>query len=285
MKNERLKKYLDKRINQPTVILCFKILLSKVIKDGLHIRMSKSEIHKSFDKQHTKFGVQTFRSDYLLRQTGRSELDAIGVEDEGKLFFVRPLFLKDVSIEEMIKIVNNIDKTYLAITAKHRKLYEEISSAKHLSIEKRKEFITYMLFEKETDRKGQSFEVTAFAILKAYYEIRGFGLNRFSTIYSNDGGIDYTSQYSIYQVTNNMSNKKFDTDILKAPLKKRIFVFKDASANFDYDKMEHELVSDYISGDDLLEHLDYMLKKKPSQNSSLVLEFLLKEFEREYYMN
>jgi len=138
--------------------------------------------------------------------------------------------------------------------------------------------------EKETDRKGQCFEVTSFAILKCFYSIRGFELNRFSTIYSNDGGIDFTSQTSIYQVTTKLSDKKFEEDIEKAPLKNRIFVFREASPSFDYSKMENELVSDYINSADLLNHLDYLMKKKPDANSLLIIDNILKEFQREYYL-
>ncbi len=284
MPNQNLQNYLDKRLSQPTVILCFKVLLDNAIAKGLEARMSKAEINRAFDKEHKNFGVQTFRSDYLLRQSGESPDNAIGVESGGNKFFIRPAFLMGLSQQELKAIIEKINKQFLEVSGKQKILYNEISSAWELSIEKRKEFIIFMLLKKETDRKGQSFEVTAFAILKTFYSIRGFELNRFSTIYSNDGGIDYTSQTSIYQVTTKLSDKKFEEDIDKAPLKKRIFVFREAVANFDFSKMDNELVSDYISADDLLSHLDYLFQKKPEINSSLILDSILTEFHREYYL-
>jgi|JI7StandDraft_1071085.scaffolds.fasta_scaffold182409_1 hypothetical protein len=284
MTNQNLQNYLDKRMSQPTVILCFKVLLDNVIKNGLKARMTKAEINKAFDKEHKKFGVQTFRSDYLLRQSGENPDNAIGVESDGNKFFIRPSFLNGLTPNDLKLTIEKINRQFLEVTAKQKVLYDEISKAGNLSIEKRKEFIIYMLLNKETDRKGQSFEVTAYAILKSFYSIRGFELNRFSTIYSNDGGIDYTSQTSIYQVTTKLSDKKFDDDIDKAPLKNRIFVFREAVTNFDFSKMDNELVSDYISADDLLNHLEYLFLKKPEVNSSMILNTILTEFQREYYL-
>jgi hypothetical protein len=284
MPNQNLQNYLDKRMSQPTVILCFKVLLDNVIINGREARMTKAEINKAFDKEHKNFGVQTFRSDYLLRQSGENPDNAIGVESDGNKFFIRPSFLNGLTPKDLKLTVEKINRQFLEVTEKQRVLYAEISKAGNLPVEKRKEFIIFMLLKKETDRKGQSFEVTAFAILKTFYSIRGFELNRFSTIYSNDGGIDYTSQTSIYQVTTRLSNKKFEDDIDKAPLKNRIFVFREAVTNFDFSKMDSELVSDYISGDDLLNHLDYLFLKKPEVNSSLILNTILTEFQREYYL-
>ncbi len=271
-------------MSQPTVVLCFKVLLDNVIVNGKKARMSKAEINRAFDKEHKNFGVQTFRSDYLLRQSGENPDNAIGVEGDGNNFFIRTDFLTGLNQEDLKLVIDKINKQFLEVSEKQKILYNEISSAKKLSIEKRKEFIIFMLLKKETDRKGQSFEVTAFAILKTFYSVRGFELNRFSTIYSNDGGIDYTSQSSIYQVTTKLTDKKFEDDLDKAPLKKRIFVFREASANFDYSKMENELVSDYISSDDLLTHLNYLFLKKPEANSLFILDTIMTEFQREYYL-
>lgn len=284
MPNSNLKNYLEKRMSQPTVILCFKVLLENVIKNGYDARMTKAEINRAFDLEHKKFGVQTFRSDYLLRQSGENPDNSVGVENGGNDFFIRPLFLTGLSIPELVTIVETIDVKFLGIIEKHKKLYDEIENAKKLTIGEREKYIIHMLMEKETDRKGQCFEVTSFAILKCFYSIRGFELNRFSTIYSNDGGIDFTSQTSIYQVTTKLSDKKFEEDIEKAPLKNRIFVFREASPSFDYSKMENELVSDYINSTDLLNHLDYLMKKKPDTNSLLIIDNILKEFQREYYL-
>ena len=102
-------------------------------------------------------------------------------------------------------------------------------------------------------------------------------------MYSNDGGIDFASQIAVYQVTTSLSNKKFDEDLDKAPLKKRIFVYKKKVSGFDDSKFDNDLVLDHVSGDDLKTHLNYLLDKKPLKNSLLILDIIKSEFEREYY--
>jgi len=60
MPNQYLQNYLDKRMSQPTVILCFKVLLDNVIKNGYMAKMTKVEINRAFDKEHKSFRVQSF---------------------------------------------------------------------------------------------------------------------------------------------------------------------------------------------------------------------------------
>lgn len=279
--NAKLHTYLERRISQPTVILCFKVLLENVIKNSKDSGLKKSEIAVEFNRQCKFFGITRFRTDYILRQSGVGN-DAIFESDTR--FYIEESFLKGMDSEDYAKIITRIENQYQELGAIRNELYKSIHEAQKLPIDKRREFIRYMLLDRETEKKGQSFEVTAYAILKAFYAVRGFELNRFSTIYSNDGGIDYTSQSAVYQVTTLLSNTKFAEDLIKAPLKKRIFVFKNAGAHFDFKQMDNELVTDYISADDLMNHLDYLLLKKPEFNSSLVFQIILQEFEREHYL-
>ena len=284
MNNQKLSNYLDRRMKQGTVILCFKILLENAISNGISSTMTKAEINKEFDQQHKNFGVGTFRSDYLLRQTSKSDLNAIGVKSDNSTFYIREEFLKDLSTEDIETISKGIEEFYENLTQEHKRLFKQIEGALKLNIAGRKKFILKMLLEQETDKKGQSFEVTAYAILKAFYRIRGFELNRFSTVYSNDGGIDFTSQMAVYQVTTNLSNKKFDEDLDKAPLKYRVFVYKTAASGFDTSRFDNDLVLDHISSDDLVKHLEYLLEKRPDKNSELILKVIESEFIREYYL-
>ena len=282
--NKKLDKYLSKRRNQGTVILCFKILVDNVIENGFDATMLKSEIHSKFDEQHKDYGIGTFRSDYLLRQSASNDLNAIGVRSDNKTFYINPEFIEGLSIKELQRISTDITEHYNAIIGKQRAFFEEIKSYLEKGIEKRKQFIIEMLSNRETDKKGQSFEVTSFAILKTFYKIRGFSLNRFSTVYSNDGGVDFASQIAVYQVTTSLSPKKFEEDLAKAPLKQRVFVYKTATSAFDPKSFDDELVLDHISLDDLIEHLEYLLKKKPEQNSTMIIKEIISEFEREYYL-
>jgi hypothetical protein len=284
MRSMKLAKYLAKRKNQGTVILCFKILLDNIIENGTGSTMLKSEIHSEFDKQHKNYGIGTFRSDYLLRQSASSELNAIGVKSDNTTFFINQDFIDGLETIDLKKISDEIKNHFNEIIGKQVAFFEEIKSYLNESLESRKLFIQEMLTKRETDKKGQSFEVTSFAILKTFYKIRGFELNRFSTVYSNDGGVDFASQTAVYQVTTSLSPKKFEEDLQKAPLKQRIFVYKTATSAFDPSSFEEDLVLDHISSDDLLAHLDYMFKKKPEQNSQMIINVIITEFEREYYL-
>lgn len=283
-KNNKLKTYLEKRQNQGTVILCFKILIDNIISNGFESTLTKSEIHKIFDMEHQKFGIGTFRSDYLLRQTSQSNLNAIGVKSDNSTFFINSDFLIGLSYEDLINISTEIEVHFNEIVEKQMLFFNEITVFLNSSINERKRFILEMLLEKETEKKGQIFEITAYAILKTFYKIRGFDLNRFSTIYSNDGGIDFTSQTAIYQVTTMLNNKKFDEDIQKAPLKNRIFVYKKSASGFETENFDDELVLDYISVEDLIDHLEYLFKKKTEQNSTEIINTIINEFKREYYI-
>ncbi len=283
-KNQKLAKYLEKRKNQGTVILCFKILIDNTVSNGYHATMTKAEIQKAFDATHQKFGVGTFRSDYLLRQTSQSDLNAIGVLSDNSTFFINADFLIGLTVTDLEEISRSIERHFSNITEKQKSFLNEVSTFLTASIDDRKQFIIKMLLEKETDKKGQIFEVTAYAILKTFYKIRGFELNRFSTVYSNDGGIDFTSQTAIYQVTTLLTNRKFEEDIEKAPLKNRILVYKKTGTGFENANFEDELILDYINSDDLLDHLEYLFKKKPEQNSKEIINTIINEFKREYYI-
>lgn len=284
MKNEKLTKYLAKRKNQGTVILCFKILLDNLAIHGPSATMLKNEINIAFDNVHKKYGIGTFRSDYLLRQSSKSDYNAIGVKSDNKTFYINASFVQGLSVDELKKISSEIEEHFNTIASKRKAFFEEINSYLSSSLEEIKQFIIHMLTERETDKKGQSFEVTSFAILKAFYKIRGFELNRFSTVYSNDGGVDFASQIAIYQVTTRLNLKKFEDDIQKAPLKKRIFVYKSIAPSFDINNFNDDLVLDYISTEDLLDHLEYLFKKKPEQNAKYIINEIIFEFEREYYL-
>lgn len=284
MRNAKLTKYLAKRKNQGTVILCFKILIDNIIENGVGSTMVKSEINGEFDRQHRNYGIGTFRSDYLLRQSASSDLNAIGVKADNSTFFINSDFITEVDTSDLQKISLEIEEHFGKIIGKQIAFFEEIKSYLNKDLDNRKRFIHEMLTERETDKKGQSFEVTSFAILKTFYKIRGFELNRFSTVYSNDGGVDFASQMAVYQVTTSLSPKKFEEDLQKAPLKQRIFVYKSATSAFDPKSFDDALVLDHISSEDLIEHLDYLFKKKPEQNSVMIINEIITEFEREYYI-
>jgi hypothetical protein len=254
--------------------------LNNVIQFGLDEGISKPEIAKRFNEENSAFGITRFRTDYILRQTGMGDSAIIEKND---MFYIDKSFLDGTDLNDWKEIIRTIDKKYLAYEEKRLQFYSEIIAQKESTIEQKTNFIKTMLLHRETEKKGQTFEVTAFAILKVFYSNRGFELNRFSTIYSNDGGIDYTSQTCIYQVTTLLNDTKFNEDIKKAPLKNRIFVFRNISPTFNKDLFDNDLVLDYIDTDDLLGHLNYLTTKKPQVNTNKIIDVILYEFQREFH--
>ncbi|SFH39317.1 hypothetical protein SAMN05660649_05035 [Desulfotomaculum arcticum] len=282
--NTLLSSYITKRIKEATVILCFRILLQDIIENGRESSMTKSQIEKQFNKKHYLYGISRFRTDYVLRQAG---FDHNAIDQKNDNFFIKPSFLQGLSKKDLTQIALYIDAYWNQISIEQKQLLDEIES--HLldngNTEGNIEFIKEMLLTRETRKKGQCFEVTSFSILKIYLRNLGFELNRFSTTYSNDGGIDFAAQLAVYQVTTKLDDKKFEEDLNKVPLKERVMVFKETTGTFDHNKLKHELVLDYISIEELLNFLEYMVRKNAERNIRDILEVMLHEFQREYYQS
>lgn len=279
--NKLLKTYINKRLNEPTVILCFKIILQNALKNGKSSIMTKSEIEKIFNVENKIFGVQTFRRDYVMRQSGNAEN---AIDEINERFFIRAEYMEGSSDDELYDLIDSITNFYKEKNAARNEYFHEIESYLDKEVDSVFNFILELLLVRETDRRGQNFEVVSYAILKTFYEIRGFELNRFSTIYANDGGVDYSSQNSIYQVTTQLNEKKFYEDIKKAPMKKRIMVYRELSKNFDMELFKHEWILDYIGPEELQGHLEYMRHKNAENNMKQIVTTILNEFIREFYM-
>ena len=136
-------------------------------------------------------------------------------------------------------------------------------------------------------------------ILNTFLFSLGFSLNRFSTTYSNDGGIDFVAQNAIYQVTTKLNERKFDEDIqklseLKELTKKeiekidaRVLIYKDLVENdhFSKDNLKHDLVLNDIDKNELCRMLDYLIDKNAERYLKMILNTMIDEFNREFYQN
>jgi hypothetical protein len=257
-------------------------MLERVISEGPEATMTKAEISNEFNKISSHLGISTFRSDYVLRQAGNDPQVPLDTTDNIN-FFIKSRYLVGMISKDFVKLVQYIESFWEVVFEEKKNLLAEICKAQaSKDIKFKKEFILKMLLTKETSKKGQCFEVTSFAILKIYLQNLGFVLNRFSTTYSNDGGIDFTAQSAIYQVTTKLTEKKLEEDLNKAPLKKRILVFKDS--NLGKSDFNYEIILDYISTTELTNFLEYLIKKHPRRNLDAVIETMLSEFQREYYV-
>jgi len=281
--NEILQAYLKKRLDQPTVILSFKILLDLRLQTPPKMKASKTDIEKVFNKKRLTYGVQTFRRDYVMRQSSNKDNAIEQTEDQE--FYIRENYLEGISPEQTKSISDFIESYYHKKNEKKEKFIAELRNIASNELDAIKEHLYKLLTETETEKRGQVFEITAYAILKTFYDIRGFRLNRFSTVYANDGGVDYSGQEAIYQVTTKLDARKLDEDINKAPGIKRVLVFKETVKDFDLELLEHELVLDYVDTRKLASHLDYLFDFKADTNSKTILDTIINEFNREFYFS
>lgn len=283
MVNDLLSAYVDRTLNQPTVILSFKILLQNHRTNGVDASMTKTQIETEFNQVHTQYGIETFRRDYVLRQCGR---DRNAIDQRDDLFFIKPNFLEGMEDDDFVAILNRIDAHWGGFQNQQQRMIEEIDSLiDNGTVEEKRTYVAEMLTEREAVKRGQAFEVASFAVLNTYLYALGFSLNRFSTTYSNDGGIDFVAQNAVYQVTTKLSERKFDEDIKKVTGKARVLIYKDLTRDFNTEHLNHDLVINHIGKEELLSFLDYLIAKNADRFLPLVLNVMKTEFLREFYQN
>lgn len=281
MMNPQLQEYINSKINQPTVILPCRILILNHKRNGINAKMTTPEIEAEFNAACEQYGVTRFRSDYVLRQCGR---DTNGITQEDGHFFIKPEFLQGMSNNDFEHIIQQIDAHWGNVQGQQERLLLSLQRLlDNGHADEQKQYIINMLTETETIKKGQAFEVASFSVLSIYLSSLGFTLHRYSTTYSNDGGIDFGAQNVIYQVTTNLSESKFQEDLKKAPGMKRIFVYRAISRNFNPNNFENELIVNYISKDELCALVSYLSDKNSAKFLPAILNTMLDEFRREFH--
>lgn len=283
MVNTLLNEYVDRTINQPTVILSFKILLNNHRTNGVDARMTKTQIETEFNLVHAQYGIETFRRDYVLRQCGR---DRNAIDQHDDLFFIKSNFLEGMDDDDFATVLNRIDAHWNNFQDQQQRMLDEIQALiTDSTIDEKRTYVAEMLTDREAIKRGQAFEVASFAVLNTYLYALGFSLNRFSTTYSNDGGIDFVAQNAVYQVTTKLSERKFEEDIKKVTGKERVLIYKDLTRDFNMEHLNHELVINSIGKEELLCFLDYLVTKNAERFLHLILNVMKTEFLREFYQN
>ena len=219
-----------------------------------------------------------------LIETGRFYFPNIDQHDN--LFFIKPTFLAEMTNDDYTAVFNRIDTYWGGFQTEQQRMIDEVQALiDRGTTEEKRTYVAEMLTTREAIKRGQAFEVTSFAVLNTYLYALGFSLNRFSTTYSNDGGIDFVAQNAIYQVTTKLSARKFDEDIKKVTGKERVLIYKDLTRDFDMEHLSHELVVNHIGKDELLGFLDYLIAKNADRFLPLILNVMKTEFLREFYQN
>lgn len=284
MINNLLKIYVNRRIDEPTVILSFKILLKNHLDNGVNSTMTKTEIEKEFNAVHTDYGIATFRRDYVLRQCGHDEN---AIDQKSDRFFIKENFLDGMNSDDYKNLLNFIEEHWQKKQSKQLKIISDIKNLFDKDISIQKNFIVSLLTERETAKRGQAFEVASYAVLSTFLFSFGFSLNRFSTTYSNDGGMDFVAQNAIYQVTTKLNQRKFLEDIKKVSGKPRVLIYKDLIENENFSKknLQDELILNHVDKNELCKMLDYLIEKDSEKFLPIILDIMINEFNREFYQN
>ncbi len=283
MINTLLQEYVNRRINQPTVILSFYILLRNHLHNGPTATMSKTEIETDFNAVHTNYGIATFRRDYVLRQCGHDEN---AIDQTADRFYIKSNFLEGMDRDDYLDLLGQIERHWNTFQDEQQRIINEIHELiESGTSDERYQYIVDMLCTREAVKRGQAFEVASFSVLNTFLFAHGFDLNRFSTTYSNDGGIDFVAQNAVLQVTTKLNERKFEEDIKKVPGKYRILVYKDLVNDFNLENFNHELVINHFSKEELCEKLNYLRSKNEEKFIPMILKTMESEFMREFYQN
>ena len=251
LKNEKLRNYLEKNLNYPTVLLSAIVLIEFYLNDKTVKPYSKVAIERAFNHKRLDFGINTFRRDYIKRQSG--VLSNLIDENDFEEFFIKEAFLSDGS-EAIQKALEELYEFYFQKNENIRRLMlnidKTITSQDEIAAQK---ILEDMLEDGKSygTRRGQSFEISSFAIMRQYFHSFGYELNRFSVTVANDGGMDFVGQSAVFQVAEVMSDKKFDEDMQKLPNTPRVIVYHRISKSFDINKFEHPDIRRHVSLNDI----------------------------------
>lgn len=222
--------------------------------------LSAAEIGKRYEAFRKRFGKrERYYSTYVQRHSQAGDLF---VEKDNK-YLIRPELIKDEFIEQLVLSRNQIISLIEEEIDNHSELIDRIDRLIESNNQHDMRLFISELFEGNGFRNfGQIFEILSFSILKVYFRSFGFLLNRFSTSFSNDGGMDFISGLGIYQVTATPTNIKIENDLSKLPGIQRVLVFTKCDGKTLEKLMNHSDVSEIISVDDLKKHfLDWLYQR------------------------
>ncbi len=112
--------------------------------------------------------------------------------------------------------------------------------------------------------KGQAFEIGVYAIMATYFARLGFELRRFSVTSSADGGMDFIAGTAIYQVSKGATRAKLESDYLKLPGTKRVFV----GDRFPSSQPENPDVLELLDREQVVGHFLAWLVERDRQHGS-----------------
>lgn len=166
-------------------------------------------------------------------------------------------------------------------------LVETAIEIEHLMLENnRLKSYKYLLESIEsTDFKKcrQLFEIISYAILKVYFENFGFGLKRFSTTFTNDGGMDFISNFGFFSISVQKADKKLKRLLADNPGVIKVLVTDNLNERQKISLLSNSDLTEIISIDDLKNHFLNRIYNMDRYKPLLIriLETMQSEFHRE----
>ena len=244
--------------------------------------LTERQIEAAFRELTSRFIRSDYHSTYIDRRLGQRGF----LELRGNRYKIRESLLIGIALSDLEQLhndlVGSLRTAYEQRQAVIKSLEDACSLPKEYINERYRLVDTYL--SQLVGNRGEMFEVVTFAILREYFRIFGFSLQRFSTTHANDGGMDFVGGEAIYQVTTDESMQKVRKDLAKSPGTKRVLVRPTVTP--EVMDLSRDNVLEIIELKDLLNHFIAWLlardtRSKQARHLQEVLEIALEEFRRE----
>lgn len=281
-----LEKIIRKNLKHFTTSCTSLVLLDEVIvfkkQESEDFGLTIPEISERYFVYKERFDIRkNFYPSYVQRHLKEND---IFEEFQGK-YRIQEKHITNLDINTLEHIRNLILSGFSNINISKRNIIEELDNI--LNCQDKDEIYKYIfnLFDKKGfNNYGQMFEIVSFSILSIYFKNFGFNLNRFSTSFSNDGGMDYISSNGIYQVTSSPDANKIKSDLEKLQGIKRVLVFSYAKEDIIRLHLASPDVTEIITSIDLKDHFLKWIHFRDlitGNNLKSVISLIRKEFVRE----
>lgn len=279
-----LEELIEKFRKSFTTLTCLMVVLDKHI-NSLHKHLefkgiSNAEIGREYEIYRL---LHNSKKNFYPSYIHRHNQDGDFFIEQNKLYFIRPELIANKSLDDLLTIKELINNLIEVENFNQSEIISDLDQILELNnLDENKAFID-SLFESDQFRNfGQVFEILSYSILKVYFESFGFTLNRFSTSFSNDGGMDFISALGIYQVTASPNKKKIESDLSKLPGTRRVMVFTECSDTLIQTYLNYPDVTEIIDINDLKIHfLDWLYKR--DQIKQTYLNAILRTFREQLF--
>lgn len=267
-----LENLIKRNIKHFTTITSFLVILEDYIEclyeDREYTGLTLADIGRKYQIYYDRYGKrQKYYSSYVVRHAMEGHFY---YEQNGR-YLIRPELVNGLDIDVLIVYKNRILSGIEEGITNFDLLFESIDMVVlENNPENSKKFILELIESDEFKNFGQIFEILSYSILKIYFQAFGFILNRFSTSFSNDGGMDFISSTGIYQVTASPTTKKIEDDLSKLPGTLRVMVYTDCSESTLKKYLNSVDVTEIISLNDLKYHfLEWLYNRDKLKNRYL----------------